>query len=103
MSNPWYPPYWLLNNGYYYNPVDGTGPYVHGPEGVFNLASAEGSGSTSAITSMTYLSGLLASYVQGGVAYTVTLDANNRIETITGGGVTRTATYNADGTAATWS
>ena len=40
MSDRWYPPYWQLNSGYYHNPINGTGPYVHGPEGVFTLASA---------------------------------------------------------------
>lgn len=55
------------------------------------------------VSGMTYSSGLLSSYVEGGVTYTVTYDLNNRIDTVVGSnGVIRKAIYNGDGTLASW-
>lgn len=59
--------------------------------------------SNPAITDIVYTNGLVTSFKQDGVTWTVTYDSSNRPQVISNGRTTRTAVYNSDGTVASWS
>lgn len=59
-----------------------------------------GSGTPGTVTGITYSGGNTTAATINGVAYTYSYDVDGNIQTIAGGGVTRTVTYNGDGTVA---
>jgi YD repeat-containing protein len=54
------------------------------------------------LNSVTYVNGLVTSYVSNGVTSTIAYDGQGRITSTTTAGVVKTVAYNADGTVASY-
>lgn len=102
-----------------YGQSDGVGGY-QALGGAFDVASqAEAEGGTNNAKGMTplrarqasafapisgvvYTNGRITQWVEGGVTYTATYNANGSFNTVSDGTTTRTVTYNGDGSFATF-
>lgn len=82
-----------------------TGAVTMSTQGSLGIGSESHSAEHAAmgkITAITYSSGIVQSFVEDGVTWTISYNGDGTVNTLSNGTVTKTATYNGDGTIATF-
>ena len=86
---------------FYFPTFDAAQTSLRKPDGSTAVVGGGGSAMPT-MSDFQYTGGLLTSYVEDGITYTITRDENGRIATVSGGGVTRTVVRDVSGKFQGW-